>query len=88
MPKSIGQKTKILYLMQILLTQTDETHMLTTNELISRLAEYRITVERITIYDDIETLRQFGIIDIVKEKSKSFGYYITCRDFELPELKI
>ena len=87
MPKSIGQKLKILYLMRIFLTQTDEKHMLTVNDLISRLAEYGIAVERKTVYDDIETLQQFGI-DIVKEKSKTFGYYVSGRDFELPELKI
>ena len=87
MPKSTGQKLKILYLMRILLTQTDETHPLTINELISKLAEYGVSAERKTLYDDIEALRQFGI-DIVMEKSKSFGYFVAGRDFELPELKL
>ena len=85
--KSMGQKLKILYLMRILLTQTDEVHPLSVNELITRLAGYGISAERKTIYDDIEVLRQFGI-DIVMEKSKSFGYYVAGRDFELPELKL
>ena len=87
MPKSMGQKIKILYLMRILLEQTDEAHPLSINELISKLADYGVTAERKTIYDDIETLRQFGI-DIVMEKSKSYGYYVGGRDFELPELKL
>lgn len=87
MSKSMGQKLKILYLMEILLTQTDETHMLTVNEIISKLAECGVTAERKTVYDDIEALRQFGI-DIVMEKSKSYGYYVAARDFELPELKL
>ena len=87
MPKSMGQKLKILYLMRILLTQTDEAHMLTVNEIISKLAECGVTAERKTVYDDIEALRQFGI-DIVMEKSKSYGYYVAARDFELPELKL
>ena len=87
MAKSMGQKLKILYLMRILQTQTDETHHLTVNELISKLSEYGVTAERKTIYDDIETLRQFGL-DIVMEKTKTFGYYIAGRDFELPELKL
>ncbi|MCL2019017.1 MAG: WYL domain-containing protein [Oscillospiraceae bacterium] len=87
MPKSTNQKLKILYLMRILLTQTDENNLLSVNELISKLAAYDIKAERKTIYDDIEALRQFGI-DVVMEKSKSFGYYVAERDFELPELKL
>jgi len=69
MPKSMGQKLKILYLMRILLTQTDETHSLSVNELIAKLADYGVSAERKTVYDDIETLRQFGI-DIVMEKTR------------------
>ena len=87
MPKSTGQKLKILYLMRILLTQTDETHRLSAQELIARLADYGLSAERKTIYDDIEALRQFGI-DIVMEKTKPFGYYVAGRAFELPELKL
>ncbi|MCL2820121.1 MAG: transcriptional regulator [Oscillospiraceae bacterium] len=87
MPKSSNQKLKILCLLRILQDHTDETHMLSVSELISKLADMGISAERKTIYDDIETLRQFGF-DIVMEKSKSYGYYIATRDFELPELKL
>jgi len=73
--------------MQILLHQTDETHKLSVNKLISKLAALDIKAERKTIYDDIETLRHFGM-DIVLDKSKSCGYYVASRDFELPELKL
>ena len=87
MPKSSNQKLKILYLMRILLTQTDEAHTLSVGDLISRLAELGVNVERKTIYDDIETLRQFDM-DIEKEKTKPYGYYVASRDFEMPELKL
>jgi len=87
MPKSINQKLKILHLMKILQDNTDESHMLSVNELISKLAASGIKAERKTIYDDIETLRQFGV-DIVMDKKKSYGYYVASRDFELPELKL
>ena len=87
MPKSRNQKAKILYLMQILLEQTDEAHMLTGQELIAKLAKLDIKAERKTIYADIETLRDFGL-DIVMDKTKSYGYYVASRDFELPELKL
>jgi len=73
--------------MKILLDHTDETHMLSVNELISKLADMGIQAERKTIYDDIETLRQFGL-DIVMEKAKTYGYYVASREFELPELKL
>jgi len=87
MPKSSNQKLKILHLMRILLDQTDETHKLSVNDLISKLAALDIKAERKTVYDDIETLRLFGM-DIVMDKSKSYGYYVASRDFELPELKL
>ena len=87
MPKSPNQKLKILYLMRILLTETDETHMLTMGELISKLADLGVSAERKTVYDDIEALRLYGL-DIVMEKTRSYGYYVAARDFELPELKL
>ena len=73
--------------MKILLDQTDETHRLSVNEIISKLEKLDIKAERKTIYDDINTLKDFGI-DIVLEKTKSYGYYVATRDFELPELKL
>jgi len=87
MAKSRNQKQKILYIMKILLDQTDETHRLSVNDIISKLEKQDIKAERKTIYADINTLKDFGI-DIVLEKSKSFGYYVATRDFELPELKL
>ena len=87
MPKTTGQKLKLLYLMRIFLAHSDESHKLTVNDLVSKLSEYDIKAERKTIYEDIEALRQFGL-DIVMEKTKAYGYYVAGRDFELPELKL
>jgi len=87
MPKSSNQKLKILHLMRILLTETDENHMLSVNELISKLEALDISAERKAIYDDIEVLRLYGL-DIVMEKRTSYGYYVASRDFEMPELKL
>ena len=87
MPKSMGQKLRILYLMKVLLEETDEAHTLTVNRLIAMLAAQGVSAERKTVYDDIETLRQFGM-DIVMDRSRQFGYYIAGRDFQLPELKL
>ena len=87
MPKSYNQKMKILYLMQILLEKTDESHVLNASELIAHLAARGIKAERKSIYDDIEALRLFGL-DIVNRHEPPAGYFIASRRFELPELKL
>jgi len=78
---------KLLYLMKILLERSDEEHPLTVQELVQALAEYDIRAERKSIYSDLELLRQYGL-DIEMRQSKTFGYYIASRQFELPELKL
>lgn len=81
------QKLKIMYLMKILLEQTDEEHTLTVPEMISELNKMGISAERRSIYDDIEYLKLYGL-DICTKKSKTTGYFVASRDFELPELKL
>ena len=78
---------KILYLMKILLENTDDEHGLTLEEISSELGGYGIDAERKALYDDFEALRQFGL-DIEKRKDKTTRYYVASRDFELPELKL
>ena len=39
MPKTINQKTKILYVMKLLLQESDENHPLSTEEIIDKLAD-------------------------------------------------
>ena len=56
-----NQKLKLLYLMQMLYDETDETHGLSTPELIEGLAERGIAAERKAIYRDLEALRAFGL---------------------------
>lgn len=87
MAKAPNQKLKLLYLMRLLLERTDEAHPITVSEMIQHLASHNISAERKSIYDDLEALRLFGL-DIVQTKSKTTGYYIGSRDFELPELKL
>ena len=75
MPKSINQKAKLLYIQKFLLEETDENHSLTVNQIITKLASYGISAERKSIYDDIETLRNFGV-DIICIRSRSNSYFI------------
>lgn len=85
--KSSQQKLKLLYLLKILMEQTDEDHSLTVPQMISELAKLGISAERKSVYDDLECLKLFGI-DICSKKSKTTDYFVASRDFELPELKL
>ncbi len=87
MAKGPNQKLKLLVLRDILLKQTDESHGLTTNELIEKLEARGISAERKSIYDDLRMLENFGC-DICSTRDKTTRYYIGSRDFELPELKL
>lgn len=82
-----SNKMKTLFLMQILLQQTDEKHMMSANELAAALQEYGLKAERKSIYADIEALQGYGL-DIVQQKGSNPGYYVASRNFELPELKL
>ena len=60
---------RALYLAKILYEQTDEDHPLSTNQLIEALQnEFGISAHRVTIYEDMEQLRSFGL-DIYTVKS-------------------
>ena len=69
MPKSFQQKLKILYLMRVFSEKTDEAHPMSVKDLISYLESLGIHAERKTIYDDIETLRVFGM-DIMNRRER------------------
>lgn len=87
MPKSFNQKLKILYLMKALEEKTDREHPMSVAEIIQYLDGYGISVERKAVYDDIETLRFFGM-KIGNRRGRIAGYYLEEREFALPELKI
>lgn len=84
----IQKKIKLLYVMKILMEQTDEEHLLNALDIVDILAEnYGIETERKSVYNDIRLLEDFGM-DICQKKGSNPGYYIASRDFELPELKL
>ena len=83
-----NQKLKILYLMDILSRETDETHGLTLQEINSRLEAYGIDADRKTLYSDFSELERYGL-DIIKQKDgRTIRYHLVTRTFELPELKL
>jgi len=88
MARSSFQKLKIIYLMQFLLRASDEDHPVTVSQIIAHLDSFGISAERKSIYADIEALQHYGL-DIIKSGTgKNSGYYVSGRDFELPELKL
>lgn len=87
MPKSENQKIKPVVLLDILRTHSDEEHPLSTNEIIRLLAENGIETGRKALYDDIQTLNDFGY-EILTVKSRSNLYYVVDRKFDTAELKI
>ena len=61
MARLSNQKLKLLYIADLLEKETDENHSLTATEISKRLAAQGIPSERKSIYDDMETLREFGM---------------------------
>lgn len=87
MPRTSRQKEKILYIAKILLEKSDENHAVTVPQFIEALDALGIKAERKSIYNDLETLSTFGL-DICQSRSKTTGYYIASREFQMPELKL
>lgn len=78
-------KLKILYLLKILQEETDAQKGLSMKELIERLAEYGISAERKSLYEDIKVLRAFDI-DVRTYQRNPVEYAIVRRDFKFDEL--
>ena len=82
------KKQKVLLLQQILLSETDEDHGLTLEEIAQELANRGVTAERKGLYNDLEVLRESGM-DIVRIRREGRTlYFVGEREFQLPELKL
>lgn len=82
------QKLKILYLLDILMSNTDSNHDITMQEIIYKLEANGVTAERKSLYDDIAQLDDYGIKIEKKQYGKTFHYKVVNREFELAELKL
>ncbi len=89
MARSADQKLKLLYLLKILLRETDPEHTLTMAEILERLRQQGFGAERKSIYDDFAALERFGYpVERRRGENNAVGYYLETREFELPELKL
>ncbi len=87
MPKAEKQKQKLLYILKMLHEKSDESHPIRMDAIIAMLDREGIKAERKSIYNDMDTLRDFGY-DIVLTKGKNGGYFLASREFEAAELKV
>ncbi len=81
----MGQKLKLLCIIDILKKYTDEDHPMPANEICDRLISMGVTAERKAIYDDIGCLMNYGY-NIIKTRVPRSGYFLGDREFELPEI--
>ncbi len=82
-----NRRLRILYLADILNSESDEKHPVTMPELLEALRIRDVKAERKAIYEDIEALRRYGL-DIVRACGRYGGYFLSSRRFELAELKL
>lgn len=83
-----NSKLKILYLMDIFLSSTDEENVMSAGDLCDKLEKvYGITAERKSIYSDIEILQRYGM-DIIFTRMPQKGYFLATRNFEIAEVRL
>ena len=78
MSKSTNQKQKLLYILKFLMENTDEDHAVRTPQIIEYLAKQGISAERKSIYDDMNTLTDFGL-DIIKAELVQSSKFLTTK---------
>lgn len=79
-------KLKLLFLARIFAKETDESHGISVQEIIEKLAEEGIEVERKTVYRDIECLRAFGYDILLDGTHRPAEYRLINRRFQDQEL--
>ncbi len=87
MAKNEGQKLKLIYLLDILKHETDDEYGITMGEIIEKLQKHGVKAERKSIYNDLQTLEDYGA-DIMRTRDSTTRYSLASREFELPELKL
>lgn len=81
-------RLRILFLYQMLQKHTDETHALSTRQIMEIMeAENGISMHRTTLSKDVEVLRAAGV-EVMSERKRTMYYYLSDRPLSLPELRL
>lgn len=88
MPKNEKQKQKLLRLLEIMMSHTDEEHGIDMAQIISALGAYGISAERKSVYDDFACLSDMGFEILKMEGHRPPRYALVGRIFERAELKM
>lgn len=72
---TVSGKTRLLYLLKFLHEQTDDEHTVTTSDIEEYFVDLNTVVDRKTIKQDIELLKEFGF-DIIAEREAQNCYAI------------
>ncbi len=80
------KKTSVFALLKVLEKYSDEDHVLNKSELLELLeSEYCVKIDRRTLYNNINMLKDFGY-EISDFKENNIGYYLKVRQFEKSEI--
>ncbi|MCR5176338.1 MAG: WYL domain-containing protein [Anaerovibrio sp.] len=82
-----NKKARILLLLKMLNEETDQEHQLSTKEIIDKMKEHGLSVNRKTVKDDVDLLIASGY-DVVITKSSNNSFFMGDRIFELSDLKL
>lgn len=80
-------RIKLLKIWEILNQETDEDHPMSSLDLLAKLKEWGITVNRKTLYNDIDVLNACGY-EVMCNRSRNNEYYVMDRKFDVSEVKI
>lgn len=83
-----NQKVKLVKIMEILRTQTDSEHPLTTSQLVNALISQGISSERRSLARDIATLNECGYEIMSVNVGREKGYYTKGRELKPSEFSI
>ena len=67
--------------------ETDEEHVLSTDEIVEKLRERGIDIARKVLPCDIALLNKYGF-EVLSYKKRSYYYYVAYRKFDVAELRI
>ncbi len=88
MAKGTNQKLKLLYLIDLMMKKTDDTHSITMPEILEALEAREVTAERKSIYADFQAMEELGLEVISEQVGKQHYYHLASRQFEIAELKL